>query len=431
MTQSTHKPLPGPSVHVTAQGKDVWSLINEAAAAVGATGKSVVNLGQGFFSYSPPPFAIEAAKKALDVAALNQYSPTKGRPSLKKALAKSYSPYFNRDLDWDSEIVVTAGANEGMYAAFTAFLNPGDEVIVFEPFFDQYIPNIQLPGGKPVYVPLHPPKDADTRTHSAAEWTVDFDELKSKITPKTKMIVLNTPHNPVGKIFSKEELSKIGEICVEHNIIVLSDEVYDRLFYKPFTRIATINEDLARLTLTVGSAGKTFAATGWRVGWVIGHPDLIKYVAAAHTRICFTVNSPLQEATADALNIASTNSYYENQIESFTGKYKLFNRIWEELGLPYTVPEGGYFVLVNFAKVKIPQDYEFPEDVVVGRAKDFRTAYWLIKEIGVVAIPPTEFYTKENAHMAEEFLRFAVCKDDEMLEEAVEKLRGLKKYIEN
>lgn len=433
MTQQANdrqfKPLPQPSVHVAGQAKDVWSIINEAAAAAEKnSGKSVVNLGQGFFSYSPPAFAIEAAKRALDVPMFNQYSPTRGRPSLKKALADSYSPYFNRQLDPETEIVITAGANEGMYSAFTAFLNPGDEVIVFEPFFDQYISNIQLPGGKVVYVPLHPPKDNDTRTSPASEWAIDFAELEASITDKTKMIVLNSPHNPTGKVMSKEELEKIGELCVKHNIVILSDEVYDRLYYNGFTRIAALSEELSRLTLTVGSAGKTFAATGWRVGWLIGHPEMIRYVAAAHTRICFTVNSPMQEAVASALTQAQTNEYYNQQVEKFQHKYSLFNVVWEELGLPYTVPEGGYFVLVNFSKVQIPEDYEFPEELHQ-RAKDFRVAYWLIKEIGVVAIPPTEFYTQKNAHLAENFLRFAVCKDDSMLEEAVKRLRGLKKYI--
>lgn len=431
MTQSREfKPLPGPSIHVANQKKDVWSFINEAAAATEAeTGKPVVNLGQGFFSYSPPDFAVEAAKKALDVPQFHQYSPTKGRPSLKKALSDAYSPFFGRTLNPDTEIVVTAGANEGMYSAFTGFINPGDEVIVFEPFFDQYISNIQLPGGKVVYVPLHPPAKGAEETCPASEWTIDFDELRAAVTDRTKMIVLNSPHNPTGKVLSQKELEEIGKIAVEHNIIILSDEVYDRLYYKPFVRIATLSPELERLTLTVGSAGKTFAATGWRVGWLIGHPDLIKYVAAAHTRITFTVNSPLQEATASALVQANTNPYYQEQVESFQKKYALFNSTWDELGLPYTEPEGGYFVLVNFSKVKIPEDYPFPEELYE-RAKDFRTAYWLIKEIGVVAIPPTEFYTEKNAHLAEDYLRFAVCKDDSYLLEAKERLLGLKKYMD-
>lgn len=429
MTES-FKPFPQPSKHVSGASKDVWSIINEAAAEVEkSTGSQVINLGQGFFSYAPPKFVTDAAKKALDVAAFNQYAPTRGRPSLRNALAKAYSPFFGREINPETEVLVTAGANEGMYSAFTAYLEEGDEVIVIEPFFDQYISNIKLPGGKVVYVPLHPPADADVRTSSAAEWKLDMDELRGAITSRTKMIVVNSPQNPTGKVFSKEELLAIGELAVEHNIIILSDEVYDRLHYGEFTRIATLSEQLARLTLTVGSAGKTFSATGWRIGWMIGHPELIKHVAAANTRIVFCANSPLQEACAQALTEAETNTYYESQIQSFEKKYAIFNSIWDELGLPYTVPQGGYFVLVNFSKVQIPDDYHFPVEVVEGKAKDFRLAYWLIKEIGVVAIPPTEFYTPQNAHIAENFLRFAVCKDDDMLEKAVVRLRKLKQYI--
>jgi kynurenine aminotransferase len=422
--------FPEPSKHVSGQAKDVWSIVNEAAARAEAdAGRPVVNLGQGFFSYSPPDFAIDAAKKALDTPMFNQYSPTKGRASLLRALADAYSPFFGRELDPATEIVVTAGANEGMYSAFTAFLNEGDEVIVFEPFFDQYISNIKLPGGEVVYVPLHPPKDAATRTSSSLEWKVDIDEFKAAITPRTKMVVINSPQNPTGKVFTRDELLEIGQICVDHNIIVLSDEVYDRLYYNPFVRIANLSPELAKLTLTVGSAGKTFSATGWRVGWLIGHPELIKHVAAANTRIVFSVNSPLQEATAQALIAANTNSYYEDNIKSFQKKLKILTDVFDELGLPYTVPEGGYFILVNFAKVRVPADYQFPDEVTVNRAKDFRVSYWLTREFGVVTIPPTEFYTPKNAHLAEDYLRFAFCKDDSMLEEAVRRLRGLKDFI--
>lgn len=428
MTQN-FKPLPGPSSHVSSHSKDVWSFINEtAAAAEKSSGRKVVNLGQGFFSYSPPQFAIDAAKKALDVAGLNQYAPTRGLPALRQALADSYSPFFGRTLDPETEIVVTSGANQGMYSAFTAFLDKGDEVIVFEPFFDQYISNIQLPGGVVKYVPFHPPKDDSVRTHSAQEWTIDFEELEATITPRTKMIVLNSPHNPTGKVLSKEELLRIGDLAIKYNFVILSDEVYDRLQYSEFTRIATLSPELARLTLTVGSAGKTFSATGWRIGWLIGHPDLIKYVAAANTRICFTANTPLQSAAANALVQASTNTYYEDQIASFKEKYDIFTKVFEEVGLPYTKPEGGYFLLVNFAKVQFPQDYIFPADIE-SRARDFKLAYWLIQEFGVVAIPPTEFYTSKNAHIAENYLRFAVCKDNHLLIEAVERLQRLKDFI--
>ena len=261
--------------------------------------------------YNPPPFVIDAAKDSLDRVECNQYSPTKGRPRLKKAIATAYSPFYGKQLDPDKEVTITTGANEGMLSAFMAFLEAGDEAIVFEPFFDQYISNIEMPGGKVVYVPLHPPKEGATKTESAGAWHVNLEELEAAITPRTRMLVINTPHNPVGKVMRKEELLAIGNLCVKHNILILSDEVYDRLYYTPFTRISTLSPEIANITLTVGSGGKIFYATGWRVGWLIGPEYLIKYVSAAHTRICYSSVSPLQEATAIAFEEADKYNFYD------------------------------------------------------------------------------------------------------------------------
>jgi len=308
------------------------SIVNEAAAA--SPIQPLVNMGQGFFGYNPPQFVLDAAKSVLDRVDCNQYSPTKGRPRLKKAIADAYSPFWGRKLDPDKEVTITTGANEGMLSAFMAFLESGDEVIVFEPFFDQYISNIEMPGGKVVYVPMHPPKRGATETTSAAEWVVDMKELEAAITPKTRMIVLNSPHNPIGKVFSKEELLAIGNLCVKHNIIILSDEVYDRLYYVPFTRITTLSPEIEKLTITVGSGGKQFYATGWRVGWLIGQEHLIKYVSAAHTRICYSSVSPLQEATAIGFEEADKHNFWETSKKEMKDKVDKFNKIWDELGLP-------------------------------------------------------------------------------------------------
>jgi kynurenine aminotransferase len=332
-------------------------------------------------------------------------------------------------LNPDTEVTITTGANEGMLSAFMGFLEQGDEVIVFEPFFDQYISNIEMPGGKVVYVPLHPPKDGATKTTSASEWSLDLKELEAAITPKTRMIVLNSPHNPIGKVFSKEELQAVGDICVKHNIIILSDEVYDRLYYVPFTRVATLSPEIAKLTLTVGSGGKNFYATGWRVGWLIGPEHLIKYVSAAHTRICYSSVSPLQEATAIGFEQADAHNFWEESKKEMKAKMDKFTAIFKELDLPYSEPEGGYFVLANMSKVKLPEDYDFPPHVAE-RPRDFKLSWFLIKEVGVAAIPPTEFFTPGNAHIVEDWLRFAVCKNDDVLETAMERLRGLKKYIQ-
>ncbi|KIW01151.1 uncharacterized protein PV09_07437 [Verruconis gallopava] len=415
-----------PAKRVANQQQDVWSIVNEAAAA--SPVQPIVNMGQGFFGYNPPKFILDAAKSALDRVECNQYSPTKGRPRLKKAIADAYSPFFGRTINPDTEVTITTGANEGMLSAFMAFLENGDEAIVFEPFFDQYISNIEMPGGKVVYVPMHPPPDSATRTSSASGWKIDIEALKAAITPRTRMIVLNSPHNPLGKVFSREELLEIGELCVKHKIIILSDEVYDRLYYVPFTRVATLSPEIANLTLTVGSGGKNFYATGWRVGWLIGPEHLIKYVSAAHTRICYSSVSPLQEATAIGFEEADKHNFWEESIKEMKGKMDRFNKIWDELGLPYSEPEGGYFVCVNMAKVKMPSDYVFPPHVA-SRPRDFQLSWFLIKEVGVAAIPPTEFFTPQNAHIVQDWLRFAVCKEDDVLETAKERLRGLKKYI--
>ena len=333
-----------------------------------------------------------------------------------------------------------------MLSAFMAFIEPGDEVIVFEPFFDQYalslslyhkssplkscryIPNIEMAGGKVIYTPLRPPKEGANKTTSASEWAIDFGALEKSISDKTRMIVLNSPHNPVGKIFSKFELEAIGSLCVKNNIIILSDEVYDRLYYVPFTRVATLSHEIAKLTLTVGSAGKNFYATGWRVGWLIGPENLIKYVSAAHTRICYSSVSPLQEAAAVGFERADEVGFWEDSKREMKSKMTRFCEVFDELGLPYSEPEGGYFVLANLNKVKLPEHYEFPSHVA-GRPRDFKLSWFCIMELGVAAVPPTEFYTDENAHLAEDWLRFAVCKDDEVLEGAKERLRGLKKYM--
>ena len=242
------------------------------------------------------------------------------------------------------------------------------------------------------------------------------------------MLVLNSPHNPVGKVFSKSELEAIGALCVKHNILILSDEVYDRLYYVPFTRIATLSPEIAKLTLTVGSAGKNFYCTGWRVGWLIGPEHLIKYVSAAHTRICYSSVSPLQEAAAVGFELADKEGFWETSKKEMLSKMRRFCTIFDELNLPYSEPEGGYFVLANMSKVKLPEGYDWPEQVK-DRPRDFKLSWFCIMELGVAAIPPTEFYTPENAHLGEDWLRFAVCKDDAVLDGAKERLRGLKKFM--
>ncbi|KAK3828839.1 MAG: pyridoxal phosphate-dependent transferase [Benniella sp.] len=403
--------------------QDVWSIFTPLALECQA-----VNLGQGFMNFSPPEFVTEAAREAVLRNDCNQYSHPKGRPRLRNALAKSYSPLFNRQLDPETEIVVTAGANEGIFSVFAGYLDQGSEVILMEPFFDQYISNITMNGGVPVYCPIRPKGDT-SKDMAASEWKIDIEELESKITPRSKIIVLNTPHNPIGKVFSQEELEEIGALAEKHNLLIISDEVYDRLYFNPKSheRIATLKGFWER-TITVGSGGKTFGTTGWRVGWLIGPKALVEPALAAHTRIVFCVNSPLQEAIAIGFEKADELGFFGSQVGAYEHKREKLLSVFRELGLPCTIPDGSYFILVNMDKVQVPKDYVFPE-LLHSRPKDFRTCYWLTKEIGVCAIPPTEFYSKPNRVLAEDFARFAFCKTDETLDAAAERLLKLKPYI--
>jgi kynurenine aminotransferase len=254
--------------------------------------------------------------------------------------------------------------------------------------------------------------------------------LKSAINSRTRMIVINSPHNPIGKIFSRAELTAIADICVADSIIMLSDEVYDSLYYvEDIPRLAALSPDAWNLTITVGSAGKTFYATGWRVGYLIGPEHLIKYASAAHMRICYSSPSPLQEACAVGFERAEEMGFWKQSKADMQGKIRRFTAVCDELGLPYTDPQGGYFVLVNFSRLRLSEDYAFPAHVM-DRARDFKLAWFLIVEVGLAAIPPSEFYLPQNQAVAENYLRFAICKSDDVLEEAKERLRKLKGYLQ-
>jgi kynurenine aminotransferase len=276
--------------------------------------------------------------------------------------------------------------------------------------------------------------------------------------------------NPVGKVLSREELQKIADICVKNNIIILSDEVYDKLYYVPFTRIANLSPEVERLTLTVGSAGKNFYATGWRVGTsqsFKGFIDLIPLglltrpcrlaswsrrahqvcCGGAHTDMLFITFSTAGSCSYRSAELhrprltisghvnrtsgfeeAEKEGFWDACIKDMKHKQELFNSVWNELGLPYSEPEGGYFVMVNMAKVQLPAGYHFPP-AFAERPRDFKLAWFLMQELGVAAIPPTEFCQDEHAHLVADWLRFAVCKPDEILEDAKERLKGLKKFI--
>ncbi|KAE9410343.1 PLP-dependent transferase [Gymnopus androsaceus JB14] len=400
-----------------ALAEDVWSIYNVANLPA-----DCINLGQGYMNFPPP------VVEALGVVSANHYSHPKGRIRLREAIKNFYGPQFNRDLDVEKEILVTSGANEGEYAVLTAFLEQDDEVIMFEPFFDQYLPSITFNAGKPIYVPLHPPTSASGK-FSSDEWKIDPEELENAITPRTKMIIVNTPHNPVGKVFTKAELEMIAGLAEKHNLLVMADEVYDCLVFdgKEHVRIANLPGMWDR-TVTVGSAGKSFAATGWRVGWLIGPASIIKPTLAATTRIVFATNSPLQEAAAAGLEQAKERKFFQTQVAEYAERRQILTDCFDALGLPYTNPEGSYFILLDISKVKFPDDYPFPQSVL-GRGRDFRACWFIALEIGVSSIPVSEFYCIEHANIGEVYARFAFCKDLDTLRNAAERFKKLKQYI--
>lgn len=428
-SNGVHK-SPGPSIALAprlaesrALALDVWSIFSAVNLP-----PDCINLGQGYMNFAPPKWITKAAQNALNLIAPNHYSHPRGRIRLREAIKQHYSPSFGRQLDPETEILVTSGANEGEYSVFTAFLAPGDEVIMFEPFFDQYLPSVVFNAGKPVFVPLRP-RTENVSKPTGRDWFVDFDELRRAVTPKTKMIIVNTPHNPVGKVFTREELEAIAAIATEYNLLVLADEVYDSLVFdgEKHVRIATLPGMWER-TLTVMSVGKAFSATGWRIGWLIGPESLIGPTLAATTRIVFCTNSPLQEAAAEGLELAGKYNFFPSQLQEYTERRDLLVSAFDELGIKYTLPQGTCFVLLDISQVEIPDDYPFPS-TLEGRGRDFRACWFLAMELGVSSIPVSEFYCDEHRSIGEAYARFGFCKDIETIRAAKERLLGLKKYL--
>jgi aspartate/methionine/tyrosine aminotransferase len=381
-----------------------------------------VNLGQGFPDFPGPDFLIEATKTALDKH-ITQYTRPQGHLRLVNALSKFYSPLFHRYLEPLTDIAVTVGATEGIYATMQTLIDPGDEVILIEPFYDSYLPDVYMAGGIPVTVPLRPKPKA----RNSHEWVLDMEELEDKITDRTKLLVINNPQNIPGKVYSKKELEEIAHIVKKHNLLVLSDEVYEFLTYDNHhhTRIATLPGMFER-TITLGSAGKTFSVTGFKIGWAIGPKNLITAIFALHQHLSFCTSSTLQEGVAQAVEFITheKSAYFHEFRESFEKKRDRLCEILERVNLKPILPEGSYFILADTSAVH-PKHY-FNESHL--EPKELQFCKWLTKEIKVAAIPPNPFYTPQNRHIADSLVRFCFCKKEETLEEASKRLERLKDF---
>jgi len=410
------------------------SLYDPAAARVRGFGATVfaeftalanqtgaVNLGQGFPNFAAPDF-VKAAAQAAVAADINQYARSAGHPRLVQALATTYSPLFGHALDPLAEIVVTVGATEGIFATIQALVEPGDEVILIEPFYDSYPAAVTMAGGRCIYVPLRAPAGAA----SAAAWVLDPQELADAFSPRTKLLILNTPLNPLGKVFSRDELLQIAALAIDHNITVLSDEVYEWMVYSlpdrpvDHVRIATLPGMWER-TVTLGSAGKTFSVTGWKIGWAIAPPQLAHAILMAHQWIPFAVATPLQEAVAVAFEQAGPQGYFPWLAAMYQAKRDRLLQALTAAGLQPMTPDGSYFIVVDTSTLPIQAQGDARRDVAVCR--------WLTREVGVAAIPPSPFYSEPHRHLTDNLARFTFCKTDDLLEEAARRLQAMRSNI--
>ncbi len=380
---------------VTSFGTTIFSEINILAAQHGA-----INLGQGRPDFDGPDDIIGAAVKALQAGQYNQYPPGNGAPDFRQSIAAHADRFYGLSIDPDRGVIATAGATEAVFSCILGLVDPGDEVIVIEPYFDSYVPNLIMAGATPVFVPLHAP-----------DWTFDPDELRRAFTPKTRAILWNSPHNPTGRVFTPAEMQMVADLCQEHDVIVISDEVYEHLVFEPARHIPIAAlPGMAERTVTVSSLGKSFSVTGWKVGWVYGPPDLIAGVMRAHQFVTFAVHHPSQISAAYALSLPGT--YFEELQAMYTTRRDiLMDGLWQA-GIKASAPEGTYFVLGDFSEVFPGDDIEFTK--------------YLITDIGVACIPPSPFYSDAHRSLSGKRVRFAFCKDEATLRTAGERLRKLR-----
>jgi len=358
-----------------------------------------VNLGQGFPDFPGPDFVKEAAIQAIR-ADQNQYAVSHGTPRLRRAIAETWQRAFGREVDPEAGVTVGSGATELILDAMLALVDPGDEVILFEPFYDSYPPDILMAGGVPRFITLEPP-----------DWHFDRQKLADLFNHRTRVILINTPHNPTGKMFSREELSFIASLCQQHNVLVLTDEVYEEIRFNGVEHvpIATLPGMWER-TLTVNSTGKAFSMTGWKVGYAVGPAELNHAVRATHQFVTFSTSTPFQEAMATALETATRTGYYERLRREYTARRDLLASALTSAGLRTLPVQGAYFLLADLAGLGFADDSSF--------------CRYLTTEIGVAAIPPSAFYA--DPARAPLLARFCFAKREETLRAAAERLRRLR-----
>lgn len=363
-----------------------------------ANAHGAVNLSQGFPDFDPPQVLLEAAQQAA-LRGPHQYAVTWGAPNYRAALTRKQRHFTGLDLDPDQHVVVTCGSTEAMMVAMMTACNPGDKVIVFSPFYENYVADTILSGAEPIYVPLHPP-----------DFAFCAETLRKAFEQKPKALILCNPSNPSGKVFTREELTFIAELAEAHDVFVITDEVYEHILYAPCEHVhfAALPGMFER-TLTCSSLSKTYSITGWRLGHVFGSAEVIREAKKVHDFLTVGAAAPLQEAAVTALELPM--AYYQDLQAQYTRKRDLFLSYLDQVGLRYTRPDGAYYVMVDISEFGWTDDVQFAE--------------WLASEVGVAGVPGSSFFREPVRHL----IRFHFAKREATLQAAGEKLMSLREKL--
>ena len=357
-----------------------------------------INLAQGFPDF-PAPDAIKQAAIAAILADDNQYAITWGSPALRRAIAAKAGRYNGIEADPEVDICVTCGATEAMMASMISLVDPGDEVVVFEPFYENYGPDAAMSGAKPVLVPLVPP-----------DYTFDPAALRAAFSPRTRAIVLNTPNNPTGRVFTREELQQIADLCIEFDAVAISDEIYEHILYDGHRHISIATlPGMAERSVTINSASKTYSVTGWRVGYAIAKPPIIEGIRKAHDFLTVGAPAPLQAAAAEALGW--DDAYYNRLAADYQRRRDILLDGLRTAGFRCTVPQGAYYIMADFSDLSSEDDAAF--------------AMRLTRDVGVAPVPASSFF-HAGSTLGRSSIRFTFCKTDEVLREAAQRLLKLR-----
>ncbi|MGH7467120.1 MAG: pyridoxal phosphate-dependent aminotransferase [Longimicrobiales bacterium] len=360
-----------------------------------------INLAQGFPDFPAPEILKEAACAAIR-ANINQYAVTWGTPRFRRALAEKYQRWYGMDVDEAREITVTCGATEAMAAVLLATVNPGDEVIVFEPFYENYGPDAILCDGKPVLVPV------------SASGPLDLDRIAQAFSSSTRAIVLNTPNNPTGRVFSRPELEAIAQLCIEHDVLAVTDEIYEHILYEgEHIPLATL-EGMRERTITISGASKTFSVTGWRVGTIIAPPDITPAIRKVHDFLTVGAPAPLQEACATALEQLGAE-YYQTLTREYRERRDVMYQGLIAAGFRCTAPQGAYYIMADFSELSLRDDDDYARWLARGGVR-------AEPGTGVASVPGSSFYQPPGGRNQ---IRFAFCKRVETLRQAGERLRDI------